>query len=526
MGIKTPTAEQKLVIDYNGNIVVTAKPGSGKTYTLVEKIATIVPTLPDYRGIIAISFTNKASDELKDRCKRKSVSSNASFFGTIDKFCLSQIIIPFACHITKTLPDYRIVKISEAADEYYSLSEVNACFSQEQKGLILKALKEGIIFLELIGETAVLILSEVPGAILYLKAKYSHIIIDEYQDCGATQHSIFMTLVENGLTGIAVGDINQAIYGFSNRFPDYLISLLKNHSFKHFELTRNHRCHPAISNYSLALFGAFRDVPQEKRVFKVSISGGEEDIARRIEHYLPEIKKKYGIQYNNQIGILCRNNSTVSRIDSALHIPHKVYVDSPLDTDNSEWGRLFRETLYARSDPLISIADYAEQFFYEDYEPEKYRAALRICQDIFYNDPSETSFIEFASLVYPKKENNQSITLLKTVIESPYLLNSFSPAAPNEVNVLTLHKSKGLEYGIVFHLDLYRWILPFEQTDISEYRQSLNLHYVGVTRAIEACYIIEGTKRFRKKYNDYIPAEESPFLHLPGLRERRRDVTW
>ena len=526
MGIKTPTEEQKLVIEYDGNIVVTAKPGSGKTFTLVEKIAAIVPTLPEYKGIIAISFTNKASDELKDRCKRKGVFSKSSFYGTIDKFCLSQIIFPFACHITETLPEYNIIKLSEAKDEYSPLAKVSGIISQEQKGLILKALKEGIVFLELIGETASLILAEVPGTILFLKAKYSHIIIDEYQDCGATQHSVFMTLVKNGITGIAVGDINQAIFGFSNRFPDYLISLLKTDSFKHFELNRNHRCHPAISDYSLALFGVSKDVPQEKRVFKVSVTGGEEEIAKKIECYLPGIKKKYGITYNNQIGILCRSNSTVSRIDAALSIPHKVYVDSPLDADNSEWSRLFRETLYARSDPLTSVADYVEQFFYEDYEPEKYRAALRICQEIFYNDLDELSLIEFARLVFPKKENDRSVILLRDVLNSPCLLSSFSPAAPEELNVLTLHKSKGLEYGIVFHLDLYKWILPNERAEISEQRQALNLHYVGVTRAIEACYLMEGTKRYRNRQNDYIQAEESPFLHYPGLRDRRRDVSW
>lgn len=57
----------------------------------------------------------------------------------------------------------------------------------------------------------------------YIKARYSHIIIDEYQDCGEIQDKVFIKLVESGLTGIAVGDINQAIYGFTKRFPKYLI---------------------------------------------------------------------------------------------------------------------------------------------------------------------------------------------------------------------------------------------------------------------------------------------------------------
>ena len=46
-----------------------------------------IPDLPEYKGVIAISFTNKASDELKRRCKQRCADTKQSFFGTIDKFC-------------------------------------------------------------------------------------------------------------------------------------------------------------------------------------------------------------------------------------------------------------------------------------------------------------------------------------------------------------------------------------------------------------------------------------------------------
>ena len=52
------------------------------------------------------------------------------------------------------------------------------------------------------------------------------------------------------------------------------------------------------------------------------------------------------------------------------------------------------------------------------------------------------------------------------------------------------------------------------------------MHYVGLTRAKDACYIMNGTARFRSKKNDYIFAEPSLFLSKPGLAERRKDVRW
>ena len=91
---KEPTDEQKLIIKDDGNVVVTAKPGSGKTFTIVEKIYQISQKLYDHQGIIAISFTKKASRELEQRAKNRGAAKKSSFYGTIDSFYISQIIIP------------------------------------------------------------------------------------------------------------------------------------------------------------------------------------------------------------------------------------------------------------------------------------------------------------------------------------------------------------------------------------------------------------------------------------------------
>lgn len=219
--VKEPTEEQSKILQQKGNIVITAKPGSGKTYTIVEKIARVIPDLPEYKGVIAISFTNKASDELKRRCKQRCADTKQSFFGTIDKFYISQIIIPFSSHVTGNITEYEIVDNIDESSKYALLLEEP--FSSKKESILVEGLQEGKIFLKYTGETALYILENVPGAMQYIKARYSHIIIDEYQDCGEIQDKVFIKLVESGLTGIAVGDINQAIYGFTKRFPKYLI---------------------------------------------------------------------------------------------------------------------------------------------------------------------------------------------------------------------------------------------------------------------------------------------------------------
>lgn len=529
--LKKPTNEQQKILDYNGNIVVTAKPGSGKTYTIVEKIAQIIPQLPKYKGIIAISFTNKASDELKKRCKKRCQDTQQSFFGTIDKFYISQIIIPFACHITGKFFEYEIVREIDSESKYGEFVKLDDGFTKAKISLLVDGLKEGKIFLNYTGETALIILNKVPGAIKYLQAKYSHIFIDEYQDCGSIQNEIFTKLVDNGLYGIAVGDVNQAIYGFSNRFPKFLLSLIKRNDFKHFELSKNHRCHNSISEYSLCLFNSSKIIPEEKRVFKVNITGDERDIVSKIDSLINRIKNRYGVTNNNQIAILCRSNGGLYNISRHLKTPHKLFNETCLDRDNSDWGRFFRDILLSRFDESIYAPDYAENLFSEEFEGTKYRKALSLCSDIFSCSIDEITSIEekmiqLAKLVYPEKRNDNALLNLHNVLNNYNLIQNYLPATDNEINLMTLHKSKGLEFNIVFHMDMYKWIIPNEHGNEQDQQQDLNLHYVGITRAKDVCFIMQGTKRYRSRQDDYVIAEPSPFLNLPGLDLRRSDINW
>lgn len=64
-----PTEEQEKVINCDGNIVVLAAPGSGKTFVLSEKIKQTLKKeeLLDSNGVAALSFTRKASSHLKKK---------------------------------------------------------------------------------------------------------------------------------------------------------------------------------------------------------------------------------------------------------------------------------------------------------------------------------------------------------------------------------------------------------------------------------------------------------------------------
>lgn len=366
-----PTDEQKKIINEQGNLVVTAKPGSGKTYTIVEKIKDISENLLSYQGVIAISFTRKASQELELRYKRKNIKNGHHFFGTIDNFYISEIIIPFSRVL---LGKWSVLEVKDSIDDYPKYKDLKKLrgntIDEDLSNMLKSALEEGLIFLEISGETALYILNEVPQCLIYLKARYTHIFIDEYQDCGEIQHEIFLKLVNQGIRGIAVGDLDQAIYAFSSRYSKYLLSLIGAEDFTHLEITRNHRCHKSISDYSLELMGIKRaPIEVDKRIFKVNVVGADEDIIYAIENNLENLKGKYNLNKNSDFAILCRNNGTARRAAEFLTIDNKLFVDTALDKISGSWAMLFNDLLscyYSYHINEITVLDFISKYVNEE----------------------------------------------------------------------------------------------------------------------------------------------------------------
>ena len=224
-----PTNEQQKIIDEKSNCVVIAKPGSGKTFTLSHKIKNILPELPHYRGVIAISYTNKASNELKRRCLVTGVDAKSSFFGTIDTFFLAEIIIPFGTHLFgKPDNEINVIKSDELEDinpELLNFPETTEDISKGHISFLERLYLNGIIILESIGILALYIFDNSYACKRYLRARYKDVIIDEYQDCGEWQHALFIRLVNIGLTGVAVGDLDQSIFAFAGKDSKYLAAL-------------------------------------------------------------------------------------------------------------------------------------------------------------------------------------------------------------------------------------------------------------------------------------------------------------
>jgi DNA helicase-2/ATP-dependent DNA helicase PcrA len=211
-----------------------------------------------------------------------------------------------------------------------------------------------------------------------------------------------------------------------------------------------------------------------------------------------------------------------------LTIKHKYFKKTALDEDSSLWATIFKFLLSYVQNQSANIYEFCENYF--DVEDDNFMF-IKLYKEIeeLQKQFSSLSFVKkvkafkgIAELIYPKADNATAIYNLEAVLKDPESMESFTPANDDEVQIMTLHKSKGLEFKIVFHLGLYKHILPKEGYDenhiwgYTEYDQNLNLHYVGVTRAEEACILLTSTKRHNRA-GDEKQGIDSEFLLLNGL---------
>lgn len=511
----TPTDEQAKAIECQRNTVITARPGSGKTFTISQKIFAESKTLLSYQGIIAISYTRKASEELKTRCERLGTKRNSSFFGTIDSFCLHEIVDPF-------LSRYNGRKtVLEVTDD-----------SQEDE----LHLETGKIPVGSLCEAALEIVNKVGSARRYLRASYTSVYIDEYQDCGPDQHELVMRLGHMGLRIVAVGDLDQAIYGWAGKSSAYLQKLVHDRSFSHFELTSNHRCHPSIVAYSLRLLGK-EDIhigDDAKRVLVAHLKGDESTIADKISQLIPGIKNKYDIPDSREIAVIARSNSTLNRVAESLTVPYKRYESCILDNGFSKWKRVFGQLLQTYYSESGFFGDFLGQYFNQDTRAKKRQECAQLIEEFLDIDELLLSqrvrlAERIAELCEPDMGTTEDLQAYRDATANLDLLHAnYRQPRRDEISLLTYHKAKGLEFDAVFCLDTYQYVMPpykYEEMYYDAFSESLSMHYVGITRARKVCYLPIATYRHNSKDN-CLKTVPSEYLNREGLRELRLNVCW
>jgi ATP-dependent exoDNAse (exonuclease V) beta subunit len=275
--------EQKSAINEPNNVFLEACPGSGKTRTLTYKTALELSKLDDpKKWVVAITYTHRAADEIRERIEILGVDTTQLWIGTIHAFCLEWILKPYGLYHDKLKHGF---KITNSYDSEEIISQICSNIQTEKirygecshyytpRGLTFTSAGSKISLARLVIDsyhahlaqnneidfeqilyfsheilTSNLSISKILGNL------YSYVLIDEYQDTKEIQYSIVTSIIkasQGRVNTFMVGDPNQAIYGslggYAIKQPE--LEQLAEVQFTPMTLVKNYRSSSRIIDY-------------------------------------------------------------------------------------------------------------------------------------------------------------------------------------------------------------------------------------------------------------------------------------
>jgi DNA helicase II / ATP-dependent DNA helicase PcrA len=120
--------QQQAAVDQEGNVLVTACPGSGKTRVLTMRVVKGLSELTSTKHrVVALTFTNRATDEIQSRLDNLGIEQGQLWAGTIHSFALEWVLRPYAPYIDSLRSGFSV------ADEFFTrkvLNELRAQYGQ------------------------------------------------------------------------------------------------------------------------------------------------------------------------------------------------------------------------------------------------------------------------------------------------------------------------------------------------------------------------------------------------------------
>ncbi|OFY24568.1 MAG: ATP-dependent DNA helicase [Bacteroidetes bacterium GWF2_29_10] len=373
-------AQRSAVIHNEGAVMVIAGAGSGKTRVLTYKIAHLLNNKVDAFNILALTFTNKAAKEMKDRIQ-KIVTGNESLnismgtfhsvFAKILRVESTKLGYPTNFTIydmadSKSLIKH-IIKEQDLDDKIYSPNSVLSRISSLKTNLISPAEynssddylnedkraqrpKFGLLyslycercfkssamdFDDLLYKTNVLF-RDYPDILNKYQKKYKYILVDEYQDTNFSQYLIVRKLAQLHKNICVVGDDAQSIYSFRGANIQNILNFKKDYpTFKMFKLEQNYRSSKTIVEAANSVIE--KNTEQiKKNVWTDNEIGKNINVVETINdideaNYIADIIKNTIFTTDddyNKIAVFYRTNSQSRQLEESFRkkgIPYKIY---------------------------------------------------------------------------------------------------------------------------------------------------------------------------------------------------------
>ncbi|HBX49487.1 MAG: ATP-dependent DNA helicase [Bacteroidetes bacterium RIFOXYA12_FULL_35_11] len=372
--------QQEAAVNYNGASLIIAGAGSGKTRVLTYRIAHMLNCGVNPRSILALTFTNKASKEMKERIRKLIGSDIANYlwmgtfhsvFAKILRFEAASIgyTSQFTIYDTDDSKSLikTIVKEMHLDKDTYKPNEIYNRISGAKNNLITpevycatneykefdrmtkkpelgriyqiyvaRCKKADAMDFDDILVNMNILLRNFPEVMIKYQKKFSYILVDEYQDTNYSQYLIIKKLAAINKNICVVGDDAQSIYAFrgakienilnfKNDYPDYML----------YKLEQNYR---STQNIVLAANSLIKK--NKEQIPKKLFSDNEEGEKIKILKSMSDTDESYQVVgalldniYQNKFdysdyAILYRTNAQSRSLEEALrkrNLPYRIY---------------------------------------------------------------------------------------------------------------------------------------------------------------------------------------------------------
>lgn len=362
-----------------GPVMIIAGAGSGKTRTLTYRIAYLISQGVDPFNILALTFTNKAAAEMKERIMKlvgsearniwmgtfhsvfaRILRSEAEKLGYIRTFtiydtddsksAIKQIVKAQNLDPKTYSPSFVLGRISMAKsnllspEDYANNPEIMQADKDSHKPMIAEIYKHynqrlrnamAMDFDDLLFNMNIL-LRDFPDVLLKYQNRFKYIMVDEYQDTNYSQYLIVKKLAARLQNICVVGDDAQSIYAFRGANIQNIFNFRRDYPNLHlFKLEQNYRSTKVIVNAANSIIA--KNVEQiEKEIWTDNAQGNritllraadERDEGRLIAESIQEAHIGENLDYKS-FAILYRTNVQSRAIEESLRraaIPYRIY---------------------------------------------------------------------------------------------------------------------------------------------------------------------------------------------------------
>ncbi len=515
-------------------MLIVAGAGSGKTRTLTQRLAHLIKSGVPAHKIVAITFTNKAANEMRSRIPPLTSRLSPPFIGTFHSFG-ARTLRAEAKRLSRTSnfvifdadDSLKIVKRVLASlnlPERYSPPKVRYEISKVKNNLLnpeelddwLKAVFEeheeelqrqnAFDFDDLIEKVVQLFRSE-PAIRQKYQERFDYILIDEYQDINLAQYALVKLLSEGHRNLNVVGDDEQAIYGF--RWSDFT-------NFLHFErdwpeakiveLGENYRSTKNIVKGAAAVISNNK-FQRAKNLWTNNDAGGPikvigaEEAEEEAEAVVGDILKNS----SKEFAILYRTNAQSRALEQALSfnsIPYEVFGGLKF-YERKEIKDLMAGLRYALNPQDELSRERLEKTFRKAAAKELVENLPSLAEKLSLLELigfflKTTSYFELLNAKFENAEDRienvtelvnfaSTFNTLPEFIERIALLEPTDSLDKNQtkVKLMTIHLAKGLEFDSVYVVGVSEGLLPHERSlhPPAELEEERRLMYVAMTRA-------------------------------------------